>query len=470
LLPGGLAVSIPSGGDSTRKMPKRNLIWIIAIAGAAIVMVWITRRPAPRPDPSAVQFAPVIGAYHQIQQHYYRDVSDEQLRRAAVRGMVESLDEFSSYVEPDRQEQLDRRLMGRRVGLGLRIESKDGQVRVVGAFPGSPAHHAGIRRGDRIIAIDGVELVGLALHQVRQLLENRSADHVELTIQAPGQEARKVTLSREAFPIETVQGLCRDRQDRWVWSIGTKPRVAYVRISEFVPDTAEQLQRVLRSVGTPDGLIMDLRDNPGGLLASAVQVADMFISDRPIVTVLSKHDRPQEYRASSEATIYQGVPIVVLIDARTASAAEIVAGALKRANRAVLIGTRTRGKGCVQTPLRLPGRLGQVNLTTAEYVLPGGRKISRLPGSDVWGVDPHVQVIILPHVQRRLEQLRWRNEVLAGRDVASQGRSTFGPCRDVLQLDAQLAQALRLLSKPRLMDEILNSSFPGPQGQGAADE
>ncbi|MCK4275817.1 MAG: PDZ domain-containing protein, partial [Phycisphaerae bacterium] len=386
-------------------MPKRNIVWILAILAAAAVTLWVTRKDPPLTGPQRQQFDPVIWTYRHIQDNYYRRVAESDLRRGAVRGMVEALDEFSSYVEPDQAEMIERRAMGRRRGMGLRVKMVNGRVQVIGPLFGSPAHRAGIFAPQRILAIDDVDLGNLTLAQVNDLLSGPVGTDVQLLIETPDAETRSVKLARSEFPLETVQGLSRDAKGRWIWMIEKTGRIAYVRIKEFVPDTGQFFQRAVRALEAPGGLVLDLRDNPGGLLPAAIEVANLFLRQGEIVTITSRGGKGQTYTASAEGTFPQTLRVVVLINAKTASAAEIVAGALSQRGRAVLVGTRSRGKGCVQTIYHLPGKLGSVNLTTSEYVLADGQRITRTPGSDTWGIDPHVQVTHLPHLQEKLREL-----------------------------------------------------------------
>ena len=449
-------------------MPKRNIVWILAILAAAAVTLWVARKDPRATDPQRQQFDPVIWTYRHIQDNYYRRVADSDLRRAAVRGMVEALDEFSSYVEPGQAEMIDRRIMGRRRGVGLRVEMVDGRVQVIGPLLGSPAHRSGIFAPERILAIDDVDLGNLTLAQVNDLLSGPLGTEVQLLIETPHAENRSVTLARSEFSLETVQGLSRDVKGRWIWMIEKTGRIAYVRIKEFVPDTGQSFQRAVRALKAPGGLVLDLRDNPGGLLAAAVEVANLFLRQGKIVTITPRSGKGQTYTASADGTFPQTLPVVVLINAKTASAAEIVAGALSQRGRAVLVGTRSRGKGCVQTIYHLPGKLGSVNLTTSEYILAAGQRITRTPGSDIWGIDPHLQVTHLPHLQEKLCELWRRAEVVPapakGTDRAGSAKSLKVRHEQLLALDEQLTAALDLMKHPEVMGQILSAEQMGKTG------
>jgi len=444
-------------------MPKRNLIWIVAIVAAAVVTVWITRRYPPdvgRREPG--EFMPVSDIYRLIRERYYRPIDGEDLRRGAVGGMVSKLDEFSTYVAPGRMKALGRRMKGVELGLGLRLESVGGVIRVVGPLVNSPAHRAGITGGDVIVAIDGEDVEGLALQEVEELLRGESGRKVELTVERGRGRRKSIPLTLGEFPLESVVGLYRGAGGQWVYLIEPQDALAYVRIKEFFPHTARRLREILRRLGAARGLILDLRDNPGGMLPAAAEVANLFLHEGVIATSVAPNRPERRYEAHSDGTITE-IPLVVLVNARTASAAEVVAGALRLYDRAVIVGTRTRGKGCVQSMFRLPDRLGQINLTTSELLIGASEAITRRPGSDLWGIDPHPDQEITTSAlrQERLRRLRIRAEVLM---PAKSNRPTTTaaspPARDrpiydeFKALDAALLRGLDLLAHPDQINKI----------------
>jgi len=439
-------------------MPKRNLIWLAAILAGTLVLVWVSRLPPPAGDGPSGALRPLGETYNLIEQQYLHPVDRQSLLRGAVRGMVESLDEYSSYVPPGRSAALSQRLMGTERGLGLRIRQVAGQVVVVGPLAGSPAYHAGILSGDLLSEIDGRPAAGMTLDEVRSTLDGEVGKAVKLTIIRDGWR-KSFEVTREEFPVESVTGLYRDRSGAWVCAIQPEG-AAYVRVREFVRDTPEQIQRLLRPMDRPLGLVLDLRGNPGGLLDSAVATADLLLREGLIVQVTRRRGPVERYNATAEGT-FPPIPVVVLVDSRTASAAEIVAGALRVHVRAVLVGTRTCGKGCVQSMLSLPGGLGQVNLTTSEYFLDGSRAVSRRRGGERWGVDPHEQVILLPSSRERLADLRDQAEVLpatrtpATRPSSETASEPVSMLDRMLEADTQLARAVELLKNPQEMDVLL---------------
>ena len=443
-------------------MPKRNIIWIAAIVIATVVTVWVTRRSEPLAvDTTPKPLRPVVDTYRLIEDKYYGPLDRPKLRRKAVAGMVSALDSFSSYVPPEKLAAFKRHMEGKDCGVGLRLEMAGGKVVVVGALPNSPAHAADVRAGDQVLAVDGLDLAGLELDEVELLLEGQVGSEVELTVMRR-REKLNIHLTRAEFPIETVTGLYRGRRGQWVHYLDDENGLAYVRISEFVEHTGSQFQPVCRRLGRPKGFVLDLRDNPGGHLAAAVPVADIFLAKGVIVTEVRREGPPKVHLAHAEGT-YHPVPLVVLINGRTASAAEIVAGALGMRGRAVLVGAPTRGKHCVQTMYSLSGGLGQVNLTTSQFLVGSARAAGSRRGDD-WRIEPHVEVLLSAPERRELLRLRMRAQVVPARapagGPAETPRKEAAPpiARQIVRMDLQLAEAVKLLRNPKKMEAILEEA------------
>ncbi len=446
-------------------VPKRNLIWIVAIVAGGLVTLWVTRENPPqvsRIEPD--EFDNVSETYRLIQEEYYRPARSEELRRGAVNGMVSVLDKFSSYVPADKLRAFESRMMGIGRGLGLRLIEEHGRIRVIGPLLNSPAHKAGIFAGDVILAIDGKKLAGLPLGVVKKMLHGPLGTSVKLTIERRHAPPKTFSLRRREFPLESVEGLYRDASGQWVHLVEPDRGLAYIRIKEFVHDTGRTFQELLRRLGSFSGLILDLRDNPGGMFPAGVEVANLFLDEGVIATSIGPNRIRQQYKAQPHGTLPE-FPVVVLINADTASAAEIVAGALRLHGRAVLVGARTRGKGCVQSMFRLPGGLGQINLTTSELLIGKRQPIVRAPDSNVWGVSPHPgqEIDISPKQQEKLRRLRQQTGVLPPPKppITTTARATTPKIvrplhRKFLKLDPQFKRALQLLSRPREMEKILS--------------
>lgn len=443
--------------------PRQYLLWLAILPAMAAVVLLVWRQP-PRATHlgGPGEFGPVEQTYRVIRESYYRPLDANVLQRAAVRGMVGELDEFSAYIPPDKVEALTERVMGMRRDLGLEWTLQDGVPTVLGPLPDSPAHKAGLFRGDRILEINARPVSSLREKEIRSLLQPIGKETVELTVQdAVAGTSRLVRLQTETYPVETVQGWQRNEAGAWQHVLDERRGLYYVRLTEFCSDTARRLATLLRGWVNLRGLVLDLRDNPGGLLPDGVAVADMFLREGEIVHVRERGNRRQTYRAHGE-TPYAAVPMVVLIDEATTSAAEIVAGALSANARAVLAGQRTRGKGLVQTMLRLPNDLGQIHLTTAEFFLPPHRAIQRRRGAKTWGVEPQVSVLLSDEQRETLRRLRREQSVLPR--PSSEANPTGGTKTAASQPverrkkgeeDPQLSAATALLKHPRRMRKIL---------------
>ena len=444
-------------------MPKRNIIWIAAIIVAALVIVWVARRS----EPSAVEITPprlqpVVDTYRLIEDEYYGPLEWRKLNRGTIRGMISALDEFSSYIPPEKLDPFKRRMAGKERGVGLRLEMAGGKVMVVGPLRNSPAHVAKIYAGDRLLAVDERDVKAMTLGEIELLLAGEVGSGVTLTLLRRGGQM-SITLRRREFPVDTVTGLYRGRSGQWVHYLDEKKGIAYVRIKEFVEDTGGQFQPICRKLARPRGLVLDLRDNPGGYPHEAVSAADMFLTRGVIVTEISRKGPPVVRRAHAEGT-YHPVPLVVLINGRTASAAEIVAGALGLHGRAVLVGTRTRGKHCGQAMYTLSDGLGQINLTTSQFLVGSDRVAGPRDGGENGRIEPHVEVALSVPELRELRRLQMRAEVVPGPAPAAGSEDTprkkaVPPiARQVVRMDTQLSRAIKLLETPRNMDAILDKA------------
>ena len=451
-------------------MPKRNIIWVLAIVAAGLAVLWAAqRRPALPPALAPAQPPPVQQSLQLIRDNYYKPLDGDFLGRAAVAGMVKALDPFCAYIPPEQAEGLTRRVMdGLTRGTGLELEIVQGRLRIAQVLANSPADRAGLLTGEQVLEIDGKAAGPLSLKQARLMLDGPPHSTVRLKLLCPTGQEQAVSLARGEFPIESIEGLYRDDGGEWAFLLSARPLMGYIRIREFVKGTDEQFQTALRRLGAIRGLVIDLRDNPGGSMEAAVAVCDLFVREGVIVSVVGRDGLLGRHQARSEGD-YPEIPLVVLTNARTASAAEILAGSLGMHGRAVLVGTRTRGKGTVQSMLPLPGGLGQVSLTTATFYLGRLGSIGRQAGSDRWGIDPHMQVIDpaandapLAALRRRLCALRRAALQTATAATAPKAAS---PVQELLELDVQLRQALALLGRPAEMQALLRRAAEQAQAE-----
>jgi carboxyl-terminal processing protease len=305
--------------------------------------------------------------YERIKRDYVEDVDDHTLMEKAVRGMVAALDPHSAYLDSEEFEEIRLSTMGSYPGVGIEVVPDNGVVRILRPIEGSPAEHAGLRPGDEIVRIDGVDIGGDLAGAITRM-RGASGSTVRLTLRRNGTPGLlEYSLRRAQVEVRSV--LARTLE----------PGYGYLRITGFTETTPEDVYKAVLQLKRDNpagikGLILDLRDNPGGVLESGVAVADDFLEQGVIVTA---DGRTPEARFQMDATpgdLIDGAPLVVLVNGGSASASEIVAGALKDHSRALLVGRRTYGKGSVQTVMPL-AHGGAVKLTTSRYFTPSGASI-----------------------------------------------------------------------------------------------
>ncbi len=328
-----------------------------------------------------------------VQRSYVKEVDPQELIYGAIQGMLSNLDPHSSFLKPDDYKELQIETKGSFTGIGIEITIKDGVLTVVAPIEGTPAWKAGLKPGDKIIKINGKPTKGMSLIEAVKLLRGPKGTKVTISILREGfRELKEITLIRDVIPIISVR------------SFTIEPGYAYVRISNFQEKTPREFVEALSKLEKENkplkGLILDLRNNPGGLLNAAVRVADEFIDEGLIVYT---EGRLKQQNMRFEATPNRRkhpYPVVVLVNEGSASASEIVAGALQDHRRALIVGMPTFGKGSVQTIIPLPDG-SAVRLTTAQYFTPSGRSIQAK------GIEPDVKVPFLdPECLKKTEKHR----------------------------------------------------------------
>lgn len=320
-------------------------------------------------------------ALSHIENSYVGEVNDDAIIEGAIRGMLKVLDPHSAYLNADELRILDSDTQGQFGGVGVEVDVHDGWMTVVRVMPGGPAQRAGVQAGDRLLSIEGVPARDVSIEDVLSRMRGEPGTQVRVQLRRRNVEAAvDVTLTREIIRIDAVEGrLLADRS-------------IYIQLRVFQEDSVEQFRRVLDEAvdraaanGGVTGVLLDLRDNPGGLLSAAVLIADEFLRDGVIVSTRGRGGKLlRENRASGPGT-RPDWPLVVLVNGYSASASEIVAGALHDQRRALLVGTRTFGKGSVQNIIDMPDG-SALKLTTALYFTPNGTSIQAR------GIDPDVVI------------------------------------------------------------------------------
>ncbi len=400
-------------------------------ADSAIDEELIQSDQTPLPLQQIKNFAEI---FTRVKRNYVEPVSDEQLLDYAIEGMLNGLDPHSAYLKEERLEELNEGTTGRFGGLGMEVMMEDGFVKIVAPIDDTPAAEAGLTTGDLIIRVDGKTISGLSLNDATEQMRGEPGTTVTLTILRETQpEPFEVILQRAVINVKTVR---RQRLN---------DQIGYLRISQFQTTTAELFRKELKRLKNKDsfaGLILDLRNNPGGLLNIAVSVADAFIEQGTIVSTKGRlAENDQEFLANANDML-EGKPIVVLINAGSASASEIVAGALQDHQRALVLGTPSFGKGSVQTVMNVGSDIG-IKLTTARYYTPSGRSIQAA------GIEP--DVLVLPREFKELEDsARGITETDLPGHLENDGKpDTNGDSeqlKDLLANDYQLNEAFNLLN------------------------
>ncbi|HEY5315452.1 MAG TPA: S41 family peptidase [Pirellulales bacterium] len=330
---------------------------------------------------------------YQVEQNYVKDVDRRELMEAAIRGVLDKLDPYSNYISPNELSRFNTSVDGQFGGIGIHIVMDGGQLKILSPLVGSPAYEAGLQAGDAIVSIDGKSTEKITLDEAVKRLKGEAGTKVTLTVvHRYGGKRETVTLEREIIQLDTVRGERRNDDDSWDFMLDHERKIGYIRISAFSRETAHDLERALQQLEKEHlrGLVLDLRNNPGGLLKSATDISDLFISEGVIVSTKGRNAVPRVVTAKQPGT-YEGFPMVVLVNHSSASASEIVAACLQDHHRAVVIGERTWGKGSVQNVIELEDGHSALKLTTASYWRPSGHNIHRFPDAkdtDEWGVMP----------------------------------------------------------------------------------
>ncbi len=322
--------------------------------------------------------------FERIRSSYVEEVDDKELIRPAINGMLVSLDPHSSYMPPDRYEEMQFDTRGEFGGLGIEVTQEDGWIKVVSPIDDTPADRAGIEAGDFISAVNGEPTLGLTMDEALDMMRGPVGSEITVTIVRD--------LDQEPFDVTIVRDIIKVASAR----VKTINNTVLIRISSFneqsTPNVVDGINKAIEEAGgieNLNGFVLDLRNNPGGLLTEAISISDIFLNEGEIVSTRGRHERDSGRYNATEGDMAEGKPLVVLINGGSASASEIVAGALQDHHRAIVVGTRSFGKGSVQTIMPLSGN-GAMRLTTSRYYTPSGRSIQAL------GVAPDVVVEYVP--------------------------------------------------------------------------
>ncbi|WP_420548548.1 S41 family peptidase [Curvivirga sp.] len=365
--------------------------WAAALALGGTILMSNSSAQTEETYPDTLTNLRMLGdVMEHIRENYVDEVNEKDLIEAAIQGMLTSLDPHSTFLPPSDFEDMQQDTKGEFGGLGIEVTMEDGWVKVVSPIDDTPAYKAGIEAGDYITHLDGEPVQGLTLDQAVERMRGMVGEDIVLTIARKGQEPFDVTITRDTIKMRAVRYRMEDDD------------VGYIRISRFSEQTQPGLDKALKrlkeeSEGNLKGYVLDLRNNPGGLLNQAISVSDTFLERGIVVSTRGRDGRDaQDFRAGAGDDA-DGLPIVVLINGGSASASEIVAGALQDHGRAIIMGTKSFGKGSVQSIMPLSYGDAAIKMTTQRYYTPSGDSIQAT------GIEPDILV-----EQARLETVESR--------------------------------------------------------------
>ena len=312
-----------------------------------------------------------------INKEYVDEVNQSEAMDAAINGVLQSLDPYSAYMSPDSFKNMQTETSGEFGGLGIEVSMEAGVVKVISPIDNSPAEEVGVKAGDYIVKIDDVQVQGKTLSEAVELMRGPVGSDIEITVRRRGERKALIfTITREIIQVASVKSEIKDDQ------------TAYIRLTSFNENSSKQIKNKIKEFKKNKKIknyILDLRNNPGGLLSQAIKISDYFLENGEIVSTKSKRQYENRKWFAKKGDIIDGETIVILINYGSASASEIVAGALQDHKRAILVGESTYGKGSVQSIIPLENE-GAIRLTVSKYYLPSGKSISRV------GVNPDIVI------------------------------------------------------------------------------
>ena len=441
-------------------MRKTSLMLLGALAGAAVTVIAIqppamlTGAFAKTAPPDTYRQLNLFGdIFERVRSHYVEKPDDSKLVEAAINGMLNGLDPHSSYMDPKSFRDMQVQTRGEFGGLGIEVTMEDGLVKVVAPIDDTPAAKAGIRANDLITHLDDEAVQGMTLNQAVEKMRGPVNTKIKLRIMRKGADKPiEVAITRDIIRVRSVRSRIEDND------------VGYIRITQFNEQTTDGLKKALSDISSQipadklRGYVIDLRNNPGGLLDQAISVSDTFLDRGEIVSTRGRDPEETQRFNARAGDLTKGKPVIVLINGGSASASEIVAGALQDHKRATLVGTRSFGKGSVQTIIPLGAGNGALRLTTARYYTPAGRSIQAK------GIVPDIESLqdVPEEVKARAEQMRGESSLRG--HLKADGEEQGGS-QSYVPPEAKDDKALKL-ALDLLRGVQANPAFP-PSGKAA---
>ncbi|MBL8745903.1 MAG: S41 family peptidase [Phycisphaerae bacterium] len=444
-------------------------------------------------------FDPIVDVNHLISEHFFKELDADlkrKMQEGAINGMIEALDDpYTEYVPSRELAEFDKEIRGEYAGIGAQVNTKDGFLQIVSPMEDTPAYRLGIEADDLVVAVDGVSVFGMTVDGVVRKLTGEAGTKVNLTIQRvgdgtglpptakpatvagavdkapgcpPGSVRFDLEVVREKIVASTVKGIHREG-DKWSYLIDPVKKIGYIRVTQFTAGTIPELASACKELVSQglQGLILDLRFNGGGSLFAAIQMADLFLKEGVIVSTKGRTTQEEKVYAREAGTLPE-FPMVVVMNAQSASASEVVAGALADNDRAVILGERSFGKGIVQTLYRLPSGAGQLKVTEQYYYLPSGRCLQRQDDSAEWGVDPTPGFYVpMTNTQyREMLRVRRAEEIIRKNGESADAAKAWSDPQWILEYlkDPQLSAAVKAIVSKVESGEWVPTGENAPKG------
>jgi carboxyl-terminal processing protease len=417
-------------------MSRSNLYWLLGVTAVALFGFAISLSAPPRVwsstsrerEKNDYKYANLfMSILHEVRDKYVQDLDPERedkLVEDMINGGLERLDPHSAYINPRQYKHFDKQSEGKFGGIGIQVgydANNRTHLTVVTPMVGTPAYDAGVQAGDAIVKIDGKSTESMRMEDAVDLIQGDPGQKIVLTVLHEGEkEPIDVAITRAVIQVPSVQGDLRKpgNPKEWDYLIDKENKIGYLRLTTFSKTAPAEMRAAIEAMQKEGvrGVILDLRNNPGGLLRSAVEISDLFLTEGKIVSTKGRNHKDEVYEAKAEGTLltpYEKYPMVVLINKYSASASEILSAALQDHDRAVIVGERSYGKGSVQNIILMEHDTSALKLTTASYWRPSGKNIHRFPDSketDEWGVKPNKGFEVPLKDEERIEYLRWRGD------------------------------------------------------------
>ena len=452
--------------QKTRLMP----IMLVLLSTLAIVQLSIAITSS---SPSYEWFDPLIDVRGVLVNRHLNLPDEEAMQEAAIEAMIESLDDpYALFIPDEKEDAFIKDLEGDYAGIGAEVRMIDGELVIITPMEHSPALRAGVRAGDVVEFIDSEPASDATIEKLIERLTGPVGTTVLVSVRHKDDTKEELTITRGHIQSQSVYGLIR-RNKEWAWCLDDVNDIIYLRIRQFNETTPTELIDALQKAQcqrTIQGLVIDLRDNPGGSLSAAISISNMFLDEGTIVTVSGRADPDRSWDAKPEHVL-GGVPILVLVNSNSASASEIVAGSLQANDRVAILGMRTFGKGSVQEVLELTSG-GMLKFTTARYDLANGRTIDKKLSKDtgLWGVDPNDGLVILETRKEASERYKSREPYT----VITDDEPELFSCGDLewieeIYKDHQLAQGLIAIREKIATDSWPTLSDEDPVAAGISE-